>query len=319
MPYTEITSYLSWEYLYPWPFDIASKEGNITSKDTHMYYGRDTIFIYDDTFEGLLSAVFDAYDMKCTPADITVSEEGQQSIGTELYYVNTSAEKSDRVMAGMQKKIGGGFVGMVENAYLSWQPGREMAIYRYIVLGFKLGPRIELNLSDETVLKIKSYASLVGREVNKLTGFIRFSVMENNVMYAQISPESNCLAFFMPHFADRMRGIPFLIHDLTHHLIGVCNTAEWYIRTDEGLTLPKYSADEMLYRRMWKTFYNTIAVEGRVNKKLRQHFMPLRYQKHMTEMQDDPFLDQLDTESAKPAVGDGNGNGDGDQCHQAIV
>jgi len=249
------------------------------------------IFVYDGTFEGFMSAVFDAYTLKIVPRDITISEEVQLTFETEFHRVETSAEKSDRVMAGMTEKIGGDFTYSVMNAFLSWFPDRALTIYRYIVLGFKMKDKILLMLDDDIVRKVNDMRRQVGREVNKLSGFLRFSVMENDVMYAEISPQNNCLTCLMPHFSDRMKGLPFLIHDMTYHQVGVYDTRHWYIRDAEGLQIPKYSADEMQYRRMWKAFYDTIGIDGRKNLKLRQQFMPLRYQKHMFEMREDYFLD----------------------------
>jgi len=258
-----------------------------------MYYGSDVIFIYDGTFEGFLSAVFDAYSLKITPVNITTDKDIQESFDTEYHYVNTSDEKSDRVIAGMNK-IGGGFTGNVTVAFFSWMPDREMVIYRYIVLGFEIKHKIFNKLDDDIVIRMSAMVSQVGREINKLTGFLRFSVLENNLMYAEMSPKNNCLPFLLPHFSERMKVIPFLIHDLTYNQVGIYDTKESYIRSSEGLTLPKYSADELQYRRMWKCFYDTIAIEGRVNPKLRQQLMPKRYHKHIFEMQDHMFSGELD-------------------------
>ena len=46
-------------------------------------------------------------------------------------------------------------------------------------------------------------------------------------------------------------------------------------------------AEELAYRKLWRTFYDTIAIEGRRNPKCRMTNMPKRYWAMMTEFQKD--------------------------------
>ena len=50
------------------------------------------------------------------------------------------------------------------------------------------------------------------------------------------------------------------------------------------LTVPA-GAEELQYRRMWRKFYDTIAIAGRENPKCRMSHMPKRYWDNMTEFQ----------------------------------
>jgi probable DNA metabolism protein len=247
------------------------------------------VFIYDGTFEGFLSAVFDAYVQKTEPRDIVPStSDFQMSFNAEYHYVETTAEKADRLMAGMEK-IGGGFSGQTIFAFLSWVPGKEMTIYRYIILGFQIKEKIFSKLDDNTVRQFQDLCSQTGREKNKWKGFLRFSVMQNNVYCAEMSPKNNVLMLIMPHFTRRMPTTPFLIHDKTYGQIGMYNTKEWYIRSSEGFALPGLRSDEKSVRAMWKLFYDTTAVESRANGRQRRQIMPLRYQKHVTELHEQAF------------------------------
>ena len=44
---------------------------------------------------------------------------------------------------------------------------------------------------------------------------------------------------------------------------------------------------ELSYRKLWRAFYDTIAIEGRYNPKCRMTNMPKRYWAMMTEFQED--------------------------------
>ena len=259
------------------------------------------IFIYDGTFEGFLSAVFDAYLLKIEPIDIVSSlDEIQMSLDGEYHYVETTEEKANRLMAGMDK-IGEGFSGQVIFAFLSRMPDKEIIIYRYIVMGFKIKEKIFLKLDDDIVRKVLDMHRQTGSEMSKWKGFLRFSVMENNAYYAEISPKNNVLALIIPHFTRRISTKPFLINDMTYNQVGLYDTREWYICSSEGLTLPGLHSDEMKYRYMWKLFYDTTAVEGRANIKRRRQVIPERYQKHIIELREQSFSGDFN-KSAPAAV-----------------
>ena len=70
--------------------------------------------------------------------------------------------------------------------------------------------------------------------------------------------------------------------------------------------MPEKGEEEAFYRRLWKQYYNTIAVEGRYNPKCRMGHMPKRYWTDMTEFQDDsesaPSPDFLKIISAAPKI-----------------
>ena len=63
-----------------------------------MSYGRYVIYLYDGSFEGLLSAVFDSYANHEIPSAIEVSENGQQTLFYDYLHIPTDFEKSDRVL-----------------------------------------------------------------------------------------------------------------------------------------------------------------------------------------------------------------------------
>ena len=53
----------------------------------------------------------------------------------------------------------------------------------------------------------------------------------------------------------------------------------------DSLELPEAGAEERRYQDLWRRFYDTIAVEGRINPQLRRGNMPMRYWPNMTEFQ----------------------------------
>ena len=243
------------------------------------------VHIIDGSFESLLTSVFDAHADKLFPIGVYRENEYQQSLCERPLVIITDAAKAERVRNGIVRKLG---VQVLENiwmAYLSNDPDRFTKIARFIKLAFVVGRRIDERLTEPAVHDIFAICRNVGRETNKLLGFLRFSVMENNIQFAEITPEHNQIPLLMQHFADRLREAPFIIYDTKRYIAGIYDTKEWYIVDARELTLPELASDEEQIRSLWKTFYETIAIEARLNPKLQRNLMPKRYWRNMTEHQ----------------------------------
>lgn len=256
--------------------------------------------LIDDTFEGLLTAVFDSYSLSPTPSNIQSAVGLQPLFGWRYQEIATDEKKAVRVVAGVRRRMGHLGYEKIWQGFLHADPARYAAIYRYIRLGMRIGTEIHLRLTNPTVMAVDKLCALTGREAGLLREFIRFSKLEGGVYYAEIDPEHAILPLLMPHFADRFNTQPFLIHDKTHALAGVYDRREWYITSTVGLQLPAYSADEQAYRRMWKAFYDTIAIKERVNHALRRQHMPKKYWKNIIELQPD-FVLEKDRPSGQPS------------------
>ena len=91
-----------------------------------------------------------------------------------------------------------------------------------------------------------------------------------------------------PHFSNRFPDETFLIYDEAHHMAYVQQENRAEIFPLESLELPAPDAEELFWRRLWKRFFQTIAVEGRINPRCQMTHMPKRYWKNMVEQQPDP-------------------------------
>lgn len=241
------------------------------------------IFQYDDTFEGLLTAVFESYGRKPAPSAI-VGQQHQQMLGAYYETIPTDEQKAERVIAGIQRKAGGDAYERIWTGFLSCSPDKGTILYRYIRLAMKLGEAVRLHITDERVIAAEKLASLVSKESYQLIQFVRFSRMEGGVYYAKITPDNDVVSLMMPFFADRFNTQPFLIHDANRQIAGIYDTKDWVIVSTEDFRLPDYAPDEKLYRQLWKRFYDTIAIKERSNPNLRRQHMPKRFWRNMTEM-----------------------------------
>ena len=66
------------------------------------------IFVFDNTFEGLLTSVFEAYSRRVFPDALSPEGEPLPLFHDEVFTVITEEEKAKRVWRGLQKKLSSG-------------------------------------------------------------------------------------------------------------------------------------------------------------------------------------------------------------------
>ena len=88
------------------------------------------VFVYDKTFDGLLTAVFDAYFRKTFP-DVLLSEgDSLPLFYSDMHRVITDEEKATRVWKGLQKKVSSSALGCLTQSWLSELPEVGMLLFR---------------------------------------------------------------------------------------------------------------------------------------------------------------------------------------------
>ena len=85
------------------------------------------IFLYDKTFEGLLTSVFEAYSRRIFPDALLLEGEPLPLFYDEIFTVITDEEKSGRVWRGLQKKLSSAALACLANA--GWQRNRKLPCY----------------------------------------------------------------------------------------------------------------------------------------------------------------------------------------------
>jgi probable DNA metabolism protein len=243
------------------------------------------IHIIDGSFDGLLTSVFLAFEHGRFPERVYENGVCQSSFVDIPVEIVTDSAKARSVLSGITRKLGKDVYEQVYMAYLSYDSERFSVISRFLTYAFKTGGDIMGHMAEKTVMDLFALCRNYRRETEKLLGFLRFSVMENGVQYAAIAPQNNQIPILMPHFCDRFPDIPFVIHDTVRQIAGVYDTRVWYMADADKLSPPGFADDELLYRELWKKFYDAIAIESRKNPKLQRQNLPLRYRRNMTEYQ----------------------------------
>lgn len=241
------------------------------------------VYVYDGSFEGILTSIFEAYYRRQQPVDILPEYSLQQDLLAQYVYIATDPAKSDRVYSSILQNISSEALKNVYHVFLSEDKDAGSLIYRYLKLGWKMGQKVELHLSDETVFKVMDINRRLEFEVHRLLGFVRFRQVEGGIFYSAISPDNNVIELLAPHFAERLSDQKWIIHDVKRDLAALYNRKEWIISEFTANGIPGDTEEEKQYSELWKEFFNTLAIQSRTNPRLQRQLMPRRYWDHLTE------------------------------------
>lgn len=241
-------------------------------------------YLYDGTFDGLLTIVFDSYANKILPQKIYSQDEYVSNFLDKTLFIKSDYEKSQRVFNGIEKNIGYDALYNSYNAFLSNEKEKEIYILKYLCNGFDIGPKINNMLTVSYVFKVINMRKKALAECHKLKGLLRFQEVGNNLGYASIHPDNNILEPLGHHFINRLPTLNFIIHDKNRNICFLYNQKEYKIISGEGLSIPSISENEKMYQDLWKMFFKTIAIKERTNPRCQMQYMPKKYWKDLIEM-----------------------------------
>ena len=251
------------------------------------------VFFYDKTFEGLLTAIFDAYSRRVFPDTLLEVGDVAPLFMEDSYTVITNDEKSGRVWTSLQQKMSKGAQNMLTYAWLSEEEGSDDLLFRFIRKTFDSKISIETNFGDDDVLKLHQLAKKVSHEEHYLKEFVRFQKAADDIFFAPVSPRYNALPLAIPHFKDRFSDQKWVIYDVKRRYgfyYDLATVEEMTLDNDEHLLSGKLdekmmAEDEKIFQELWKGYFKSMTIKERINLKLQRQHMPKRFWKYLTEKQ----------------------------------
>ena len=250
------------------------------------------VFCYDKSFEGLLSAVFDAYTDKMFPERLIGYGEPEPMFTEQIRHVITSSEKSNRVWKGLQKKMMKKASNVIFHAWLSELPDVDELLFRYIRKIFDSARGMEANFTDPDMLEVHKIALQVCREGEHVRQFVRFQKAGDNTFFAPVTPKYNCLPLGLSYFKDRFADQKWIIYD-TRRKYGFYYDLHKVIEinlpndpmTGGQLNEKLMAEDEKQFQQLWRGYHKALTIRERINPKLQRQHMPRRFWKYLIEMQ----------------------------------
>lgn len=174
------------------------------------------------------------------------------------------------------------------------------AIYKTLITGFSMncGEEIMMNLTNPYVARTFELARRVGNEIGHLLQFLRFKELRSGILFSKVGPDNHILPMIAPHFADRLPLENFMIYDEKRGLFVVHRANDpkhpvppeqsWALvrgETPDEAAMTDYSEKEEYYQELFKAFCQSITIEARMNPKLQQQMLPLKYREYMVEFE----------------------------------
>ncbi|WP_372776618.1 TIGR03915 family putative DNA repair protein [Mangrovibacterium sp.] len=248
--------------------------------------------LYDGTFAGFLTAVFDCYAQKIEVSNIYRDTAFQNNLFADHILIETSEPKSQRVWTAIQQKLHPRNHELPILTFLSEAEGIEMRLFRFMQRAFASETRLDTNYGDPDILALKKIERQVLQEAMRILQFVRFQQTADKIYFAPIDPQYDVLPYAIKHFKERFSDQQWLIYDTKRDYGFFYNLRDISEVTLNDKTFAIHNGkldqnllqeDEVFYQTLWKSYFKHINIEERKNQKLQRQHMPRRYWKFLTE------------------------------------
>lgn len=244
------------------------------------------IFLYDGSFEGLLTSIYYCFYSKTPPTFIySKTSSNIPLLFDEIININTENDKFKKVRDTILNKIDNLCFKKIYIVYLSNYENKEILIFKYLKIAFKLSYNIHSFLNIDEVRLVDTINKRVTSESHRFKGFIRFKSIEDKFLYSSIEPDNDILELIGEHFKKRFPNEYFIIHDISREKALVYNSVSYEIismNIDDYEKLKLFNDD---YSILWNAYFKSTNIKERENSRLQMRMMPKRYWKHIFETQ----------------------------------
>lgn len=248
------------------------------------------ILRHDGSFEGFLSAVFEAYALKLDTVSIRSGALCADLFETTRE-VRSDEAKAARVWHKLSALFGAKGRRYFLRAALYEEPARDDTLFRVIAYALAQAPRYVLSdYAHPDVLRLNQYVKSVNREAHRMQAFVRFVCAQDGLYCAAVEPDFNVLGLVAPFFRRRYADQRWLIADMRR------GYALYYDLSD--ITLQPLAEDaaqmwreqvvdeeEAFFQSLWRDYFHASNIPERANRRLHVQHMPLRYWRYLTEKQ----------------------------------
>lgn len=242
--------------------------------------------VFDGTFDGFLTAVSELCKGGITPDVFCCGGQLQDSLDMRLIKIENQAEKADRIKNFVIKHTGMQGYDEITKAFCSGEDNKYKAIFDYLKVIFEYKKDAPFMLADKRVSDFFDISRRVSLEMHRMLGFIRFKECRGGIYYAEYAPDSDITRFIMPHFCQRFNDMAFIIRDVKRNICGIYNKKEYKIFNGLGVFEASLTEKEEKFLKIWKMYYDTVAIRQRKNTRLMKRSMPTRYWKFLDEKKD---------------------------------
>lgn len=250
------------------------------------------VFRYDKSFEGLLSALFDAYALNAFPARLIGQGEPEPLFTERVHEVTTDPGHAARVWRGLCKRLSSRMRSMLVYAWHGEQPAGDELLLRCLRRVFDEDGGVLADQADPDMKALHRLALQVSHERERMKQFVRLQKAADGTYFAAVTPEHNALPLALGYFTDRFADQRWMIYDRRRsygYYYDGHEAREVTVEQDGGRIADKLddrlmAGDEREFQQLWKSYFRALAIPERINARQQLRMMPRRYWKHLTEM-----------------------------------
>jgi len=250
--------------------------------------------VYDNTFEGFLSAIFEFYERKLKDAFIRKEDVQLSSLFGDNIQITTCEEKAKRVASKLEKTLGSEGFRTLWKAWLTEESHVEDCIFGSIRYGLEQQRNVLSDYGNLYVIELSQKLKMIDREKHRMEAFVRFQQTKDELYYSVVEPDFNVLPLIIPHFKNRYADQRWLIFDLKRHYGIYYDKKNVEFITFEELDSKRlqtpdkalFAENEQLYQTLWRDYFKSANITSRKNTKLHLQHVPRRYWKYLTEKRD---------------------------------
>lgn len=245
------------------------------------------IFLYDGTFEGLLTAIYEGWYNPRKPDRIELPDHRQEGLLDEAIWIETDSAKAEKVSGAISNKLSKEILEHVLYAWLSEDTAAGTVVYRFLRHAFKVGPACIGSEAHPEVNPLLRLSRSVTRESHRLLGLVRFMELDNGIYYSRFEPDFNVLMILASHFAQRLGEQVWVLHDSRRGIAAFYNKESWHIAEVSPPKDLQLHENEKEMQACWQEYFRRIAIKERFNPKLQRQMMPKKYWRYLVEKQID--------------------------------
>lgn len=245
---------------------------------------------YDSTFNGFLSAIFEIYrqrlDVSCFVAERPYETEGDAAtdLFAQPFHIETSEESAQRLKRAIVKAASKDVLCLLETCFRSENANIEMNILAYLRKLFAgLDPNYGRNPSSLEMIPLITIARSVRREMDNMLGMVRFNKAPDGMYISEIEPKYDILEMIIGHFRSRYPNGNWAIVDVKRgYGVYYENYKTHFVTVPDPSYISAHAPPDQ-FTQMWKSYYDTMAIQERINPRLLRRCLPVRYWKHLPE------------------------------------
>lgn len=240
------------------------------------------IYLYDGTFKSLLDLISKLIKLKTKPLDIKEKENFRPNILDDVIELELDMDFDISKI-----KVSKNIMKTIYYVYLSNDEHKELIIYYFLLNALKYQDKVFTMRNLKCVNSALKLAKSVSNECHKLKGFVRFKEINNHVLYAEIAPVNDVLELLSRHFAKSLANEYWIIKDMNRNMYSIYDTKKYYIVSGKNINLKdiEIKKEEIEIENLWLTFFKTIGIKARKNRRCQMNFMPKKYWKYIIEME----------------------------------